>query len=248
MQPPDGVTSNPDHPASLAHLADITIGICLPMITIFFFARCYVRLLLKRSWVFEDFLVTVAWAGAVAYCSVMRVTMSHHGGEHGWDMTVAQAHEALYWFNASAVMYGIMIGITKCAVLVFYRRVFSLVRWSWFDMAIVALMTAMGIFYGGITFAKIFECSPRERIWNSSIQGRCLDIAMVLNASGGFNMVTDFIILCLPVQAVWNLQMDKTKRILVVMAFTFGLWYVSLSSPSKDNVSASCLLNMPVSY
>lgn len=224
--PPPGVTSNSEHPVSLAKLADITIGVCLPLITIFFFGRCYVRLFMKRVWILEDYLVAIAWAGAVGYCAVMRATMSHQGGGHGWDITAAQAHQVSYWFNVTAIEYGFIIGITKCALLMFYRRVFSPVRRSPFDITLITLMVIMMGFYISNALLKIFECSPRSKIWNNTIHRKCVDLVMVLNVSGGFNSVSDFIILLLPVHAVSKLQMSASKRILVVLGFTFGLWYV----------------------
>ncbi|KAI1651534.1 uncharacterized protein F4817DRAFT_134312 [Daldinia loculata] len=223
LEPPPGVQSNPDHPASLARLADITIGICIPFVTIFFILRCYARIAIKRVWIFEDFIVTAAWAGTIAYCGIMRATMSHHGGQHGWDITPAQLHEASYWFNVASIEYGVMIGVTKLAVLWLYRRVFSPIRWSIFDMAIVTLIVLITGFYGITTFVKIFECTPREKIWNKTLPGKCVQTNLILNVSGGFNTVTDFLILLLPVHAVRQLQMDKLKQTLVVLAFTFGL-------------------------
>lgn len=230
LKPPAGTTSNPENPQSLVHLADITIAVCLPLVTIFFLGRCYVRLFMKRVWILEDYLVTISWAGAVGYCAVMRATMSHHGGEHGWDITKAQAQEASYWFNVTAIEYGAIIGITKCALLMFYRRVFSPVRRSPFDITLIALMVIMAGFYGSNTFLKIFECTPRSKIWNSAIPGRCVDLVMVLNVSGGFNAVSDLVILLLPVHAVSKLQMSNSKRVLAILAFTFGLWYVLFPS------------------
>ncbi|KAF2797576.1 putative integral membrane protein [Melanomma pulvis-pyrius CBS 109.77] len=223
LRPAPGVTSNPAHPASLVHLADIAVGICLPLITTFFGMRLYVRAFLKRVWIVEDYLVTIAWAGTVAYCGILRATMSNHGGQHGWDITPDQAHQAAYWFNVAAIEYGVMIGITKIAVLCLYRRVFSPIRWSLFDIAIVSLIVLMVGFYGITSFFKIFECSPREKIWNKSIPGTCVQLSWILNISGGFNTVTDFLILFLPVHAVRKLQMTRLKKVLVVLAFTFGL-------------------------
>lgn len=222
LPPPAGVTSNPENPASLAHLADITISVCLPLVTLPFFARCYVRLFLKRVWILEDYLVTIAWAGAVGYCAVMRATMSHHGGEHVWDITADEAHEASYWFNVTAIEYAFIIWITKCTLLMFYRRVFSPVRRSPFDNTIIVLMVIITGFYSSNAFLKLFECYPREKIWNNTIPGKCADLVLVLNISGGFNAVSDLIILLLPVHAVSKLQMDRSKRILVVLGFTFG--------------------------
>lgn len=48
---------------------------------------------------------------------------------------------------------------------------------------------------------------------------------MLVNASGLFNTITDYLILLLPVHAVRKLQMNGTRKILVVLVFTFGLWY-----------------------
>ncbi|KAI0841292.1 hypothetical protein F5Y06DRAFT_261192 [Hypoxylon sp. FL0890] len=223
LKPPPGVVSDPDHPASLAYLADVTIAICLSFITVFFVLRSYVRIFIKRVFVFEDVLVTIAWSGTVAYCGIMRATMSHHGGQHGWDITLDEFHEASYWFNVASIEYGVMIGITKLSVLWLYRRVFSPVRWSMFDIAIVTLIVVIFGFYGSTTIVKIFECSPREKIWNSSLPGKCVPTKWILNISGGFNTVTDYLILLLPVHAVRQLQMNKMKRLLVVLAFTFGL-------------------------
>ncbi|KAI1182598.1 hypothetical protein F5B17DRAFT_419723 [Nemania serpens] len=223
LKPPPGVTSNPDHPASLVNLANIAIGIAIPFVTIFFVLRTYVRVFVKRTWIVEDVLVTIAWAGTIAYCGIMRTTMARHGGEHGWDITSEQLQQASYWFNVAAIEYGVIIGITKLSILCLYRRVFSPIRWSWFDISIVALIVLLVGFYTSTTIAKIFECQPREKIWNPSLPGKCVEIKWILNISGGFNTVTDYLILLLPVHAVRSLKMPKTTRVLVVLAFTFGL-------------------------
>ncbi|CAH0050951.1 unnamed protein product [Clonostachys solani] len=223
LPPPAGVISNPDNPESLAFLATITISICLPLVTVFFFLRFYVRLFIKRTWIFEDYLVTIGWAGTVSYCGIMRATMSHHGGEHGWDITKEQAVEAYYWFNVAAIHYGVMIAIAKLAVLWLYRRVFAPARRSVLEIGILILIVLTTGFYGVTTFVKIFECTPRDRIWNKTIPGKCVEMKWILNISGGFNTVTDYIIMFLPVHAVWKLQMNRTRKALVVLAFTFGL-------------------------
>ncbi|KAI9168066.1 Acetolactate synthase-like protein [Paramyrothecium foliicola] len=223
LDPPPGVTSNPDNPESLAPIASITIAICIPLVTIFFALRCYVRLFVKRTWIFEDYLVTLGWAGVVSYCGIMRGTMSHHGGKHGWDITKEESREAAFWFNAAAIHYGVMIAIAKLAVLWLYRRVFSPRRHSVFDIAIITLIVMTIGFYGITTFVKIFECSPRDRIWNKAVPGKCIQMKWVLNISGGFNTATDFIIMLLPVHAVWKLQIDPKRKGLVILAFTFGL-------------------------
>ncbi|KAI0197583.1 hypothetical protein F4808DRAFT_452493 [Astrocystis sublimbata] len=149
--------------------------------------------------------------------------MARHGGQHGWDLTAHQLHEGLYWFSVAAANYGICICIAKISILVLYRRIFSPRRSSHFDIAIVTLIVILACFYTAITLAKIFECNPREKIWKPSVPGTCLNIKDILNASGGFNAATDYLIFLLPFQAVRKLQLPKLKRVLIVSAFTFGL-------------------------
>ena len=117
-----------------------------------------------------------------------------------------------------------MIGIVKITILMLYRRVFVTHRWSWFDIATLVLMVALGIFYGVTTFFKIFECQPRAKIFNMHLPGHCFNVGTILKTSGAFNTTSDFLILLLPVKAVYKLQMSSQRKIVVVLVFTFGLW------------------------
>ncbi|KAJ5669432.1 hypothetical protein N7462_010502 [Penicillium macrosclerotiorum] len=223
IDPPAGVKSNFEHPETLTYKTNITIGIALPAVTIFFACRVWARAIIKRTWIVEDWLVTISWAGIVSYCAVMRTVMAHYGGRHAWDITTAQAEDAGYWFNIASVLYGVFIMFTKLSVLWLYRRVFSPIRWSPLDMIILSLVAIMLGFYISTTLVKILECIPRARIFDKSIPGHCVNVSALLNASGLFNTITDYIILLLPMHAAWKLQMNRTKKILVIAVFTFGL-------------------------
>jgi hypothetical protein len=130
----------------------------------------------------------------------------------------------LQWFNVASIEYGVMICITKLAILWLYRRFFSPIQWSLFDILIVSLITILIGFYGITSFVKIFECSPRAKIFDKSIPGTCTDVSRLLNTSGMFNTITDYLILLLPVHAVWKLQLTPIKKLYIVLTFTFGLW------------------------
>ncbi|KAI0890591.1 uncharacterized protein GGS22DRAFT_194561 [Annulohypoxylon maeteangense] len=223
LQPPPGVASNFVNPESLAGKNNIAMGVSIPLITISFFLRVYVRIWIRRTWVFEDWLALTAWASTVSLAGVGTATMAHNGGKHGYDITHEQFQEALYWFNATTINYGIAICTTKLAVLWYYRRVFSPFRRKPFDISIVCLITVLILFYGSTTIVKIWECIPRERIWDKSIPGRCISTDILLDTSGLFNTLTDFIMLLLPVKAVWKLKLKVKQKVLVVGVFTFGL-------------------------
>ncbi|KAI0907637.1 hypothetical protein F4823DRAFT_641220 [Ustulina deusta] len=223
LPPPPGVTPNFDHPSSLKHVNNIAISVAIPITTIFFILRTYTRVWLKRTWIVEDWLTTIAYVGTISFCVVGAATMDHYGGKHQWDITPNQAHEAFYWFNVASIHYGITICIAKIAVLCLYRRVFSPIRWSPFDISIVALINLLALFYIATNIVKIWECIPRAKIWDPTIPGTCINTPMLLNVSGLFNTVTDLIILLLPFKAVWRMNMNLKKKTMVVLVFTFGL-------------------------
>jgi hypothetical protein len=116
----------------------------------------------------------------------------------------------------------------------FYRRIFVPRRHSAFDIFLRVCEVSIISFYIAITTVKIFECNPRERIWDRSIPGTCVDIGSLLNASGFFNLLTDTIVLLIPVRCVWNLKMKRKKKLLVIMVFTVGSMY---APPSSSSVS-----------
>ena len=70
---------------------------------------------------------------------------------------------------------------------------------------------------------KIWECTPRAKIWNKSIDGTCIHVASVLNADGVFNTLSDVFILLVPVKALWTLQMKTGRKVGIGLLFTVGL-------------------------
>ncbi|KAI0973737.1 hypothetical protein F4678DRAFT_459226 [Xylaria arbuscula] len=223
LPPPPGVTSNFEHPVTLKQKNNIAIGIAVPLTTIFFLLRVYTRIWIKRTWIVEDWLASLAYFGTISLCGTGSAVMNHYGGRHGWDITPDQAREAFYWFNVSSINYGVAIGIAKISVLCLYRRIFSPVRWSVFDLIIVFLIIILALFYTATTIVKIWECVPRDKIFDSTLPGSCVNISTLLNVSGLFNTITDFIMLLLPLKTVWSMKMSVRKKTVVVLVFTLGL-------------------------
>jgi hypothetical protein len=79
------------------------------------------------------------------------------------------------------------------------------------------------LFYVPCTFIEIFGCSPRERLWNIMIEGRCLDMPKVIIASGVVNFLSDVVILLLPQRIIWRLKVSTAKRISIAGVFAIGV-------------------------
>lgn len=126
--------------------------------------------------------------------------------------------------HVARIHYGVAICVTKLAILCLYRRVFSIYPRSTFDVTVIVMIVILVLYYVATVIAKIWECVPRSRAWDQSIPGHCIDTLMLVNVDGVFNAVTDFIMVIMPLGVVWNLSMKFTKKLHVVLAFTFGMW------------------------
>lgn len=125
-------------------------------------------------------------------------------------------------YNIASIIYGPAMGCTKVSILLLYRRIFSPQKKSRFDQGIRLFIVILSLFYVSNTILKIFQCTPRSRIWDKRVPGTCLNLGNVLTASGAFNTLTDMLLLAIPVKVSWNLNTSAKRKVGVVLLFTFG--------------------------
>ena len=88
-------------------------------------------------------------------------------------------------------------------------------------------MLANALFYTIEVILAFLKCSPRARVWNKDIPGTCITTDEDLRGlpSAALNVLSDFLILFLPVNRVWRLQIPQQKRILLSLVFAMGFMY-----------------------
>lgn len=93
--------------------------------------------------------------------------------------------------------------------------------------AILALMWGNTAFYGAVWLITIFECVPQADIWNpQSTERRCIDFNAAYVVTGAANVLSDLLILLLPMLAIWRLQMEPKRKLGVAAVFATGFMYV----------------------
>jgi hypothetical protein len=69
----------------------------------------------------------------------------------------------------------------------------------------------------------IFQCTTIPRAWNPTITtGTCLDLKASFIGNAVPNVVTDILILALPIRHVWKLVPSKVLRIQLSVVFLLG--------------------------
>lgn len=80
----------------------------------------------------------------------------------------------------------------------------------------------------GVIVISGATCIPFQKLWMPTIPGGCINLPKLYYGSQIPNIVTDAIILVMPVKVVWNLHVSKTRKYLLLGIFTLGLLYATL--------------------
>ena len=93
---------------------------------------------------------------------------------------------------------------------------------------IVILWAACGILSG------CFTCMPTRKLWLPTTPGACMDLGKYYYGLQIPNIVTDAIILVMPMHTVWKLPISRTQKMGLSGIFVLGFLYASPNSPFRS--------------
>lgn len=127
--------------------------------------------------------------------------------------------------NTAEVVYCPLSFLVKMAILLQYLRLFApsrqLNQVMWYGAWSTA--AACFCFYTIFMFWTLFYCTPRQKIWNTFVEGKCHDHGAIVISQGVFNMASDIVILLLPTRTLWQLQVPLARKIVITLLFATGL-------------------------
>ncbi|KAF3198303.1 hypothetical protein TWF192_005361 [Orbilia oligospora] len=203
--------------------------------------RFYCRAVLIRKIGLDDWLILVglilAWVlGVLNYFHV-----SHGTGKHIETITFDALIPTLKHWYAYQLIYPIVLCIIKLSILSFYKGIspqkpYQIAIWS-----TIGLVLAYTI---AIEFVYMFECPKPSMSWSVTFPTGCMNLSVLYYTSASINILTDILILCLPIPVLMTIQIQKRKRIALVGIFFIGfiavlasvsrIWALWLYQNTKD--------------
>lgn len=118
------------------------------------------------------------------------------------------------------MLYKINIGVTKISILLLYirlfvKRWFLITCWTW-----IGIISAFTI---GTVFSSIFQCTPVQYAFNKTLDGTCIDLTAFWFANASFNILSDLVIIALPVPVISKLQLPLKSKIALCCLFAVGI-------------------------
>lgn len=136
-----------------------------------------------------------------------------------WDIPLDKFLTYEKWGAASVVIYVPAVALAKVSILIFYLRInpASSFRYQVFFVLFVTVGYMIAI-----CLALIFECHPIPKFWDPFVEGKCVHVQDLYLANGILNVVTDFLVLLVPVPMLWALHVSSRQKFVLGGIFATG--------------------------
>ncbi|KAG2417078.1 hypothetical protein HFD88_008296 [Aspergillus terreus] len=182
-----------------------------------------VRLLARRlngtGLFLDDYLILVALLFKYG-CSIGVVILLFNGlGSH---ITMIPKENLEVYFKigwSNSFVYTSCVAFIKLSILALYKRLFSTKR------MVIAVNVVSGIiilWMLAIWIVGALQCIPVRKFWDRSVEGACMDPVPFYYGMQIPNIITDLIVLAMPMKTVWALPISTNQRLLLSGVFIVG--------------------------
>lgn len=126
----------------------------------------------------------------------------------------------LFW--TSQLLYKSCILCTKESICFLYLRLFS-VGHRRFRITVISSMVFIALYYIIAILLTIFQCTPVKKSWEKQIPGTCIQLQTFFFANAAFNVITDILVMVLPIPVISKLQITRKQRIGLGLIFCVGI-------------------------
>lgn len=141
-------------------------------------------------------------------------------------------------FYAAQVMYKVVITLDKVAILLLYYRIFNVHR----GFRIASHCVNAFIITSGLAFiiATIFQCTPVSGVWSKGYEKMtCINSKNFWISYAALNILTDVILLVMPIRQVSRLQISLLDKVGLSLVFCTGLFFTATTIARTTTLAAS---------
>ncbi|EGC48477.1 integral membrane protein [Histoplasma capsulatum var. duboisii H88] len=189
--------------------------------------RMLARHVANRSLDASDYCIIVACIFAVALESVSITGVIQCGIGYGHTVQVIQEYglepitKLLKLLIPLQFLWVLSLSFCKVSILMLYAKVFPVATVIWVGRGAMVFIAAWAI---ATIVAGCVICRPFAFNWDQTIPGgKCGDQVLSFTITGVFNLVTDILVLCLPLPYLAKLQMQLYKKLVLIGVFSIGL-------------------------
>ncbi|KAL4864475.1 hypothetical protein BDV12DRAFT_201085 [Aspergillus spectabilis] len=187
-------------------------------------ARFYTRYIQRVTCTVDDYLIIPAMIASLGQSALYIMLLKVAGLGYHFEY-VQKTPEKLVELQKGLVANQILdfpfiVTPAKLSILLFYLRIFDTFNFRILTYIVGFLVLGHGI---GVFFAAIFQCSPVQYAWDKTIAGgSCFDQQAFYRYVSPPNILTDLLILIMPLPFVWKLHTRLTQKLALTGVFLLG--------------------------
>ncbi|MCJ1265865.1 hypothetical protein MMC22_005746 [Lobaria immixta] len=127
--------------------------------------------------------------------------------------------------SAFVVLMVLAFGIIKLSITLYYRRIFVGIKGTLFDWITKVAIVIVVLWTIACLVSSIFSCGAHfSANWGTfqDVVKYCGAMTNITNAFVVSDLITDIMILCLPLPVIWKIQMTTTRKLIVTGILATG--------------------------
>ncbi|CAO1603226.1 hypothetical protein XANCAGTX0491_006818 [Xanthoria calcicola] len=188
--------------------------------------RMYTRAFVSRNLWWDDWTMFVA-SFITIVTNAFLINAYHLGlGRHLFYVPPSNVPETFKWLWAAEPTNLFAVFLVRLSIALFFLRLVPpkkrYIRTIWGIIAILAISDI----YVSINF--FFECVPIHKVWLPSASGSCA-VRDAINQSAlwlfqAASILSDVVLLCIPVCMFWRLQVDLRTKLVLIFLCCLGVF------------------------
>ncbi|KAL7948446.1 hypothetical protein V8C42DRAFT_314482 [Trichoderma barbatum] len=195
--------------------------ICGAASLVFIILRFLSRFITKSGLQRSDWCILIAWLNFAVFDICFAMSVKYGGGRHIILVTDPGHARMLQVINIiNENLYCVCMAFIKFSILSMYHSIFPQKN---FHYCLIAVGVFMALWAISCAFVAIFQCTPIAYGWNPTIPGGyCVNYGALVLVAGICNIITDFIILAMPIPLVLKLNLSPQRKRMVIFTFAMG--------------------------
>ncbi|KAI9933721.1 hypothetical protein ASPWEDRAFT_167993 [Aspergillus wentii DTO 134E9] len=160
----------------------------------------------------------------IVYCDIAIeyvLTIVGGAGRHASTIDPSSVVITLKTILPLEALYGIVMGLIKTSIMLFVTRIFGTKRN--FKISVAVTMAIVWMWAISVILETFLLCRPLALNWDMTVPGKCGNRNAAYVVAGILNLITDLMVMALPLPHIWKLQLNIAKKIALCSVFCMGL-------------------------
>ncbi|KAI7162225.1 hypothetical protein KC349_g2216 [Hortaea werneckii] len=169
----------------------------------------------------DDWFMLLAWLSSLGFTTASYISVAWGVGFDLDDAPAWWAVEAIKAVYVVEIFYYFSLFFVKVSILMLYLRLAGSLRTFLYWGAIGTLVIIVAQFVSTIVVVGT-QCIPMATYWDPTIEGTCININDFFYSTNIFTIITDIMIIGLPIATLWKLNCPRAQKYGIMLAFLLG--------------------------